>query len=50
MTGTAQHVTRFKFAINVLVKEGLGFFDNAAQFYHLCRSVAVIEIKRAARF
>ena len=27
MTATAQHVTRFKFANYVLIKEGLGFFD-----------------------
>ena len=47
MTATAQHVTGFKFALNVLVKEGLGLFDKVSQSNHLCRCVAVIEIKRA---
>jgi len=50
MTATAQHVTRFKFALYVLVKECLGSIDNTTQSNHLCRCVAVIEIKRAARF
>ena len=49
MTATAQHVTRFKFALNVLVEEGLGFFDKFTQTNNLRGCVAVIEIKRAAR-
>ena len=49
MTVTAQHVTSFKFALNVLVEEGLGFFDKLAHMNHLCRRVAVIKIKRATR-
>ena len=47
MTATAQQVTSFKFALNVLVKEGLGLIDKFTQANHLCRCVAVIEIKRA---
>jgi hypothetical protein len=49
MTITAQQVTRFKFALNVLVEEGLGFFDKFTQTNNLRGCVAVIEIKRAAR-
>ena len=49
MTVTTQHVTRFQLAINMLVKKGLGFFDKLTYINHLCRCVAVIKIKRAAR-
>lgn len=50
MTVTTQQVTRIKFALNVLIKEGLGSIDKMTHMIHLCRWVAVIEIKRDACF
>lgn len=47
MTRTAQEVTSFKFARDVLVKEGSALVDKFTQTNHLFGRITMIKIERA---